>query len=137
MRKVLLLWLLLAVACLLVWWGQTAYDTAMHKPESPVLLFASVDSGVNGSWLQLRADYTFAFTRALLLGDDAVTHGRYHRRDSVVQLDRLPPQGLLRSPLLLIRYNAQHRPTSVWQLTRQGQVDSSLAVFTVYEIETN
>lgn len=132
MRKLLQSFLFLAATCLLVWLVQKGYDAVTHKPESPVLLFASFDSGVNGCWLQLRADSTFDYTRAFLLGDDIVTRGRYQRSDSVLQLNRLPTQSLLKSRTLLIRYTSQHRPSSVWQLNEKGLVDSSLAVFTVY-----
>ncbi|TGD78422.1 hypothetical protein EU557_20155 [Hymenobacter wooponensis] len=132
MRRLLQSFLFLAVACLLFWLVQQGYNAATRKPESPVVLFASFESGVNGSWLQLRTDSTFDFTRASLVGDDDVTRGNYQRMDSILQLDRLPTQGMLKSRTLLIRSNSQHKPSSVWQLDKNGQVDSSLAVFTVY-----
>lgn len=128
-----------ALASLLFWLAQTGYESYSRKPESPVVLFASFESGVNGSWLELRADHTFAYTTAFILGEDEVTSGYYQLHDSLLILDQLPPRGLLQSRRLLIRYTRPLSPSStgesVWQIAPSGRVDSSLAVLSVYPVQ--
>jgi len=103
--------------------------------ESPVILFASYDSGVGGNWLTFRADSTYQFTEAGFFSD-TVTTGCYTRTDSLILLDRLPKTSLLKSKKLLVRYlplhDSLHTGNMVWQTGKSGKADSMLVVFTGY-----
>lgn len=124
---------------MLLYWALNHYSRTSQTESSPVILFASYDSGMAGSWLELRADGTYQFTSAAFISE-TVTQGRYTLMDSIIQLNRLPSKSLLKSTKLLVRYSPEHTPEStgktVWQLNKAGIVDSSLVVFTVYRPTT-
>lgn len=119
----------------LLYWLLNRYTSMSPAKASPVILFASYDSGVAGSWLELCADGTYQYTSAAFTSE-TVTAGRYTLSDSVILLSRLPEKGLLKSAKLLVRYSPKHAPEytgkTVWQTNKAGKVDSSLVVFTVY-----
>jgi hypothetical protein len=103
-------------------------------PASPVLLFASYDSGVNGTRLQFRADGTCEYENAGFGPSDVVT-GRYTKNDSLIRLDRLPKTGMLKRTTLLVRPSPYTETgQGIWQVKPTGHVDSTLAVFTIYPL---
>lgn len=95
---------------------------------SPVVLFASYHPVAgNGDWLELRADGTFDYTSAGLFSED-ITHGHYTRKDSLIQLDRLPKSGVLqRKTLQMQTSSAFETGEGIWQVGPMGRVDSTLA----------
>jgi hypothetical protein len=124
----------LAIAAGSYWLLKRQMNSSSAK-KSPVILFASYDSGVGGSWLTFRADSTYQFTEAGFLSD-TVTTGHYTRTDSVILVDRIPKTSLLKSKRLLVRYlplhDSLHTGNMVWQTDKSGKVDSTLVVFTGY-----
>jgi|GEM_PF-2662478 len=99
---------------------------------SPVVLFASYDSGVGGSWLELRANGTFDYTSAGLFSE-TVTHGHYTQADSLIRLDRLPKNGVLRRNNLVVRTSpAFETGQGLWQLGPTGRVDTTLPGFNIF-----
>ena len=105
---------------------------ATKAPTSPIVLFASCNSGVAGTMLVFRADGTFRYENSAFIASDVVT-GHYTRTDSLIRLDRLPKTGLLKRPTLLVR-PAPFTETGrgVWQVGLTGRVDSTLVVFTIF-----
>jgi hypothetical protein len=75
---------------------------ALKAPTSPIVLFASYDSGVAGTLLIFRADGTFRYENSAFIATDVVT-GHYTRIDSLIRLDRLPKTGLLQRHTLVVR----------------------------------
>ena len=107
---------------------------APDDPASPVVLFASYDSGVGGTRLEFRADGTYRYENAAFVSEDVVT-GRYTRTDSLIRLDRLPKTGMLKRHTLLVRPSpATETGYGIWQVGATGLVDSSLAVFTIFPL---
>ena len=103
-----------------------------ETPASPVLLFASYESGVNGTLLKFHADSTFA-AENMGFGSSDVLTGRYTRTDSLICLDRLPKTGVLKRTTLLVRPSpATETGQGIWQVGPAGRVDSTLAVFTIF-----
>lgn len=129
---------LLVGAASLAFVGYALFRYLVPKaPASPIVLFASYDSGVAGTMLEFRADGTFRYENAAFISSDVVT-GHYTQTDSLIRLDQLPKTGLLKSTSLLVRYSpkhdALHTGKSLWQLNQAGRVDSSWVHFTVYNL---
>jgi hypothetical protein len=105
---------------------------AGQAPSSPVVLFASYESGVNGTLLKFHTNGTFEYENMGFAGSDIVA-GYYTRTDSLIRLDRLPQTGLLKRATLLVR-SAPFTETGqgIWQLGATGRVDSTLVVFTIF-----
>jgi hypothetical protein len=103
-----------------------------EAPPSPVVLFASYDSGVGGTLLEFRADGTFRYENAAFISSDTVT-GHYTRTGDLIRLDRLPKTGLLKSKTLQVRA-APHTETGngLWQVGSADDAKLKLAVFTVF-----
>ena len=105
-----------------------------EAPASPVLLFASYESGVNGTLLKFRLDSTFQYEN-LGFGPTDVVTGRYTRTDSLIRLDRLPKTGMLKRNTLLVRPSPfTETGQGIWQVGPTGRVDSTLAVFTIFPL---
>ena len=105
-----------------------------EAPASPVLLFASYESGVNGTLLTFRRDSTFEYEKLGFDGSEVVT-GRYTRTDGLIRLDRLPKTGMLKRNTLLVRPSPfTETGQGVWQVGPTGRVDSTLAVFTIFPV---
>lgn len=103
-------------------------------PASPVLLFASYESGVNGTLLKFQADGSFRYEN-LGFGPTDVVTGRYTRTDSLIRLDRLPKTGMLKRNTLLVRPSPfTETGQGIWQVGPTGRVDSTLAVFTIFPL---
>jgi len=100
---------------------------AMKYPTSPIILFASYDSGVGGTMLVFRADGTFRY-----IATDVVT-GHYTRTNGLIRLDQLPKTGLLKRQTLLVRPSPFTETShGIWQVGLTGRVDSTLVVFTIF-----
>ena len=105
---------------------------ATKDPTSPIVLFASYDSGVGGTMLVFRADGTFCYENSAFIASDVVT-GHYTRTDSLIRLDRLPKTGLLQCQTLMVcPAPASETGRGVWQVASSGRVDSTLVVFTIF-----
>ncbi|SFQ82651.1 hypothetical protein [Hymenobacter arizonensis] len=105
---------------------------AMEAPTSPIVLFASYDSGVAGTMLVFQADGTFRYENSAFIATDVVT-GHYTRTDSLIRLDRLPKTGLLKRQTLLVRPSPfTETGHGIWQVGPTGRVDSTLVVFTIF-----
>jgi hypothetical protein len=113
-------------------------ENSSDESKSPIILFASYDSGVAGSWFEFRKDSTYRFTSANPLGESKI-EGTYQIKDSVISISQLPEGNLVKSNQLVLRYNPKHAPEfsgkSIWQTDKHGNVDSSLTIFTVYNVE--
>jgi hypothetical protein len=126
--------LLLGVAALALFGYALFRYLVPEAPASPVLLFASYESGVNGTLLKFRLDSTFQYENLGFGGSDVVT-GRYTRIDSLIRLDRLPKTGMLKRNTLLVRPSPfTETGQGIWQVGPMGRVDSTLAVFTVFPL---
>ncbi|WBA44207.1 hypothetical protein [Hymenobacter canadensis] len=126
--------LLIGVAALALFGYALFRYPVPEAPASPVLLFASYESGVNGTLLKFRLDSTFQYENLGFGGSDVVT-GRYTRIDSLIRLDRLPKTGMLKRNTLLVRLSPfTETGQGIWQVGPMGRVDSTLAVFTVFPL---
>lgn len=105
-----------------------------EAPPSPVVLFASYDSGVGGTMLAFRADGTFRYENAAFISSDVVT-GHYTRTGNFIRLDRLPKTGLLKSKTLQVRA-AAHTETGngLWQVESTDDAKPKLVVFTSFRL---
>ncbi|NVO32846.1 hypothetical protein [Hymenobacter lapidiphilus] len=105
-----------------------------EAPPSPVVLFASYDSGVGSTLLEFRADGTFRYTNAAFIASEELS-GHYTRTDDLIRLDRLPKTGLLRSKTLQVRA-APHTETGngLWQVGATDEAKPKLVVFTIYRL---
>lgn len=119
----------------LAWFGGALFRYLVPEaPTSPVLLFASYKSGVNGTLLKFQADGTFRY-EDLGFGPTDVVTGRYTRTDSLIRLDRLPKTGMLKRNTLLVRSSPfTETGQGIWQVGPTGRVDSTLAVFTIFPL---
>lgn len=135
MHKFLLISALLVGVAALAWFSYFLFRYLVPEaPASPVLLFASYESGVNGTLLKFRRDSTFQYENLGFGGSDIVT-GRYTRTDSLIRLDRLPKTGMLKCNTLLVRPAPfTEKGQGIWQVGPTGRVDSTLAVFTVFPL---
>ncbi|MBO2012985.1 hypothetical protein [Hymenobacter negativus] len=128
-------WLVGAAA--LAWLGGALFHYLVPAPPaSPVLLFASYDSGVNGTLLQFQADGTFRYENLGFGSTDVVT-GHYTRTDNLIRLDRLPKTGMLKRYTLLVRPSSfTETGEGIWQVGPTGRVEagSDLVVFTIYPL---
>lgn len=120
------------VAVLLYVW---LHYRASQAPSSPVVLFASYESGVNGTLLKFHKNGMFEYENMGFAGSDIVT-GHYVRTDSLIRLDRLPQSSLLKRATLLV-HPAPFTETGqgIWQLGATGRVDSTLVVFTIFPFQ--
>jgi hypothetical protein len=126
--------LLVGVAALVLFSYALFRHLVPEAPVSPVLLFASYDSGVNGTLLKFHADSTFQYEN-LSFGPADVVTGRYTRTNGLIQLDRLPKTGMLKRKTLLVRPSpATETGQGIWQVGPTGRVDSTLAVFTIFPL---
>lgn len=135
MNKFFLISALLVGLAALAWFGYALFGYLVPTAlASPVTLFASYDSGVNGTLLNFHADGTFRY-ESLGFGSTDEATGHYTRTDSLIRLDRLPKTGMLKRLTLLVR-PSPHTETGqgIWQFEPSGRVDSALAVFTVFPI---
>jgi hypothetical protein len=133
MNKFFLLSALLVGVAALALFGYALFRHLVPEaPVSPMLLFASYDSGVNGTLLKFYADSTFRYEN-LSFGPTEVVTGRYTRIDSLIRLDQLPTTGMLKCKTLLVRPSPKTETgQGIWQVGPTGRVDSTLAVFTIY-----
>ena len=132
MNKFLLVSALLVSVAALALFGYVLFRYLVPEaPASPVLLFASYESGVNGTLLKFRLDGTFQYEN-LSFGPTDVVTGHYRRTDSLIRLDRLPKTGMLKSNTLLVRPSPfTETGQGIWQVGPTGRIDSMLAVFTI------
>lgn len=133
MNKFFLISALLVGAATLALFGYALFRHLVPEaPDSPVLLFASYESGVNGTLLKFRLDSAFQYENLGFGATDVVT-GRYTRTDSLIRLDRLPKTGMLKRHTLLIRPSPYTETgQGIWQIGPTDRVDSTLAVFTIF-----
>lgn len=115
-------------------------DSNSNENKSPIILFASHDSGVGGSWFEFRKDSTYKFTSGTPLGE-STTEGTYQIKDSIILISRLPEGNLVKSNRLIIRYSPQPAPgytgKTIWQTDNKGLIDSGLTVFTIYDAQAS
>ena len=107
-----------------------------HFAASPVVLQVSVDSVAgNGEWLALRADGTFDHASAGMFSE-TITHGRYTRTDSLIQLDRMPEFGALKRKTLRVGAPpAFETRKGLWQVGPTGRIDSTLSWLRIVHLE--
>jgi hypothetical protein len=136
MHKFFLVSALLLGVVVLAWFGNAFFRYLVPEaPASPVLLFASYDSGVNGTLLKFRLDSTFQYENLGFYGSTDVVIGRYTRIDSIIRLDRLPKTGMLKRTTLLVRPSPfTETGQGIWQVGPTDHVDSTLAVFTIFPL---
>lgn len=135
MKKFFLISALLVGVAALTLFGYALFRSWVPEvPTSPVILFASYDSGVNGTVLKFQVDGTFQYEN-LGFGPSDVVTGHYTRTDSLIRLDRLPKTGMLKRNTLLVRPSPYTETgQGIWQVGPTGHVDSTLAVFTIFPL---
>ena len=107
-----------------------------HFTASPVVLQASFDTVAGyGEWLALRANGTFDHTTAGMFSE-TITHGQYTRTDSLIQLDRLPEDGVLERKTLRVSASPVFETgRGIWQVGPTGRIDSSLSRLRIIRLE--
>lgn len=138
MKKFLLISALLVGVGALTLFGYALFRYPVPEATtSPVILFASHESGVNGTLLKFQVDGTFQYENMGFGPSDVVT-GRYTRTDRFIRLDRLPKTGMLKRNTLIVRPSPfTETGQGIWQVGPTGHVDSTLAVFTIFPLASD